>query len=264
MQTVDTIDTIAREVAFEKGESLERLELYIHYGKEAYRDFKFDMAKEIKTVRLEMTPWKSLKLPDDCLDLVKVGVVVRGQILTFTHDQYLPMDRQKCDKSIDTVLPSGRQGSFLPITGPTAFFASGSYVYYSNYYNEYGEFKGRLYGLAGNDNGLGYYRWDREKKEVHLNVNSSLETAQFIVEYIGNCDNPTEATVVNPLAKKMIKFYIDWRLAERDPNVPGNRAARLEDVYWNEFRRVVSRMSDVDIGDIIEASRQYYMMTPRA
>ena len=256
-----TIGDIAQEICFEKGENLNRYELYVHYGLECLRDLQLDILREVKAKALEQTEWSSIRLPEDLLDLIRVGVVKEKQVLTFTNNDYISLikDSEDCVE-IDT-LPTSRQP--IPRHSDQVIYGSSSLTAFSNYYNEYGELKGRLFGLPNNDNGLGEFRWDRNKNEVFLSIGSALEDARIYIEYIGLCDEPTEATPVNPVVKKAVKYYVDYKVADRDPNVPANEKIRLEDQYWREFKRSNSRLHPLSVAEIIEATRQYYMQVPK-
>lgn len=258
-ETLDTIESVAREVAFEKGEGTERMELYLHYAINCYLENLVDTLKEIKTVCLDITDHFTVALPKDFLDLVKIGYQYKDQILTFTTDDYIVS--LKNDES---------QGAGLERTNSTIQDSRSklnsdgiSYVYFSNYYNELGEHKGRLFGLMLKSNELGTYKIDRAKREIYLSLrNTWSNKGKVVLEYIGLCTSATEATPINPIAKQMLKYYIYWQTSEQDKSIPTNKAVRYEDLYWREQKRVVARLSDLSVADIIEAARVYYSQTP--
>jgi hypothetical protein len=73
-QTYRTIEEIVDGVCLDLGEGNHRKEQYLRWAIQEAQEWKMDMAKEVKTVKLDLTAWKSIVLPSDCIDWIKIGI----------------------------------------------------------------------------------------------------------------------------------------------------------------------------------------------
>lgn len=230
---------------------------YLKWAIEAYQELRFDIDGEIKTVKLEMNDLFIVDAPTDMIDWIKIGKQVGDKIkvygvndnITFYHNKdecgnQIPNDPAECANVI-----------------PTAW--AGGY-WFTNLINEYGEFKGGVFGYGGAHNNLGYYRYDVKNRQFQFD--SRVIKGFVLLEYLSSGLCPDEQKVVSRYAERAVQNYIHWKKYMFDKNYgPGNghtQAMKLE--YTTEKAKANSRINGLSVRDILEATRKYYMMSPKA
>jgi hypothetical protein len=243
-KTYETIDSIVRGVCMDLDEGLERYEQYLHWALQAHKDWHLDRAKEIKTVRLALTSYKAIELPEDFVDWTKVGIECGNTILTFTHDEDCP----SFDVNDYSILDSGQVGQ------------SFGYYYY-NFINSKGQDTGKLFGLSAKDNYQGYFRLNRERAE--LQFRSKITNLQTIyLEYISNGYDPCGESFVNPMASNLIRLYVHWQRLKFSKNSARWQVADAKQEYVEELDLVGWRMFDLTTEDILESWREGFSLLP--
>lgn len=247
-----SVDEIVRSAIMDIGAGMERYETFKHWVLEGYRDFHFDMAQEIKTIKLSLTAWKAITLPDDFVDYVMIGIEVDKQIRLFTNDNrislYLPDTTQPIDGNPD---PRVGSNSLPDPTDITRFF----------FYNFDGRWmdRGKLFGLAVKSNGVGEFKMNKERREIQFNL--SLDSATpIIMEYISNGITAGEKTIVNIYAAKLLKLYAHWQRLKFSKSANQAEIQRAENDYYREYRNVQSRLMPVRAEDVLEAHRDAYRL----
>lgn len=248
-----TLIEAASAALMDIGETDARLEQFLHWAMEGARDWQIDMAKEIKTEKLKMTSHKSIILPDDYIDWVKVGIKCGDTVKTFVHDTTIATDFD-C-----------KEGEKLPnseCADRNVWDLDTDSIPYL-FHNYQGGISDRpLYGLGFKDNGLGYFKEHRETGEIQFR-SVVPKNSDILLEYISDGWNPEKETVVNPLAFKLIKLYVHWQNKLYNSNTPRSHVAEAERLYWDEFDRVSYRMLDLTIEDVQDVARQAFVATPQ-
>lgn len=244
-----TLDSIVRSALMDIGESLSRYEQFKHFAIEGYRDFNFDLAAEIKTAYLPLTPWKALELPIDYVDFVMIGVNTNGDIRVFTNDDRIALpDEAIIDGDPDAATEEGD----LPLE------TTGQRVHFYNV-NSRGEDAGQLYGLLVKNNGVGYWKMNPERREIQFSPHVNANTTIYL-EYISDGINPCEKTVVNIYAAKLIKLYIHWQRHSFAKSSTHADKREAKDNYWNEFYKVQNRIQKITAADVLEVARDGYKL----
>jgi hypothetical protein len=249
-----TLDSCVRAALMDIGAGMERYEQFLHWCIEGFNDLHFDVLKEIKTVELEMTPWKAIEWPSDYVDWVLIGRRIGGQIAVFTNDNNIALAHDyETDDDLDP-LPNDT----LVMTEEECVVTSQKYWFFNS--NSHGEDTGGLFGLAVKDNGLGYYRINKQRREIQFNP--LVTRGSIYLEYISNGYDPCSKTTVNLYAAKLLKLYIHWQRLLYARSSTGAQKQEAERLYWDEFRRVADRLSDLTIEDVLEVSRNSYLASP--
>jgi hypothetical protein len=246
--TYQTIDQCVNSALMDINEDQSRYEQFLHWALEAAKDWHMDQAKEVKTVELTMSETKTVDLPSDFVDWVKVGIKCGNVIKTFVHDEKLTFHHECIDGK---VVPNEECSDVNLWDFDT-----------SNIEYPFWNFNGTNYpimGLAYQSNGLGYFRYHRECNELQFRTVVPAN-AKIILEYISDGWDPTRKTLIHPYAAKLIKLYIHWMRLKYNTNVPRALAQEAKQEYWDEFDRVQYRMFDLTIEDILEVSRQSFHM----
>lgn len=249
-----SLDEVTRSWLMDWQYGMERYEQGKHWIIEGYRDFHFDQAREVKTVQLSLTPWKSVQWPDDMVDWCMIGIVFNQQIRCFTNDSrislYLP-DQNPIDGLPDTRTGSNSEPDYSEV--------SSKYWFY-NYDSRWMD-KGKLFGLAVKGNGQGEFKPNRERREFQFDIALDSVTPIYL-EYISNGVTVNGKTVVNVYAAKLLKRYADWCKLKYSKSANQAEIQRAENDYYREMRLVQSRLNPITVEDVIEAARDAYHLTP--
>ncbi len=235
------------------GETDARFEQFLHWALEGAREWHNDLAKEVKTTSLSMTPHKSIVLPDDYVDWVKVGIKCGNVIKTFTHDHNISLEHD-CEDGKKTANKDCENVNLwdLEVTG-------NSYLFH-NYQGADNGVDTPIYGLAYKDNGLGYFTEHRNTGEIQFR-SIVPSNSKIYLEYISDGWDPNEETLINPLAFQLIVKYIHWKNKLHNPNIPRSHVQEAKDEYWEEFSRVSWRMFDLTVEDVQEIAREAFVAT---
>ena len=243
---VVTLDSIIRSALMDIGAGMERYEQFRHWSIEGYRMFYFDHAKEIKTIKLELTAWKAVQLPIDFVDYAMIGVVVDNRIEVFTNDNRISLYHPDADPLDGD--PDAREA---PETTDSTYY----------FYNvtSQGEDAGQLYGKTVTDNGIGYFKMNRERREIQFSPHVDGDT-EIYMEYISDSYDPCNTTMVNVYAARLIKLFIHWQRHEFSKSSTGMERERAKDMYDKELFKVQSRLSDITVADVLDAARDGYRL----
>jgi len=241
-----TIDTCVRNALMDIGTDLSRYEQFKKWAIDAYRAFHFDMAMEVKTIQLDLTAWKAAELPIDFVDYAMIGIVVDNQIQVITNDNRISLyhdDEDPLDGD-----PDAREATTTDAS---------TYYFYNT--TSRGEDAGALYGLTVKDSGVGYFKMNRERREIQFSPHVDGDTKIYL-EYISDGYDPCSATVVNVYAAKLIELYIHWQRHEFSKSSTGMERERAKDMYDKELYKVQSRLSEITVSDVLEAARDGYRL----
>lgn len=255
-----TLDSIVRSYLMDIGAGMERYEQGKHWAIDAYRDFHFDVAQEIKTVELSMTAWKAVEWPVDYVDWAIIGIRINGEVRAFTNNEALALYFDDVDED-GFPDPQPAADGDEPYNPADLSSTYNQKFYFWNNINRQGSDTGQMYGLAIKDTGLGYFRINKTRKEIQMNPALSSDTKIYL-EYISDGLDPCEKTVVNLYAAKLIRLYIHWQRLDYSKSVPKWKIDAAQDRYEKEQKKVQTRIQKVSIADILEVARDAYHPSP--
>lgn len=260
-----TLDMVVRSAMATLGmDSMHNYKQFLHFAIEGYQDFHFDQASEIKHTELDVTNWKSVKLPTDFVDVVRLGVRRGDHVIPFdkNSDISLYFDKDECGNPMahsDYVCSKSIPSADI---GVNFGYPSSTDHYFHNLINESGEHEGRMYGRGGGAYKNGSWKINRERGEIQLS--SSVSESKIYLEYLANGFDPNEETMVNQYAKKLIKLYIIWQYHEYNHEPRINRSAsRHEDLYYAERNKVAGRLNGLSVDEILRTIRDSYIQSPK-
>jgi hypothetical protein len=258
--TFKTISQIVDGVCLDLGEGSHRKEQYYHWAIKHIERWNMDQAREVKTVELKLTPWKAIELPKDCIDWIAIGIQAGNVIKTFVHNRDIALLHQKDAAGVKMYNDNPKDSDY-------DIEASDVYTEYQwPFYNftSYGEDPGRLFGLMVKDSGLGYFTENRNQDSCEIQFKTKIKAGTKIyVEYLSNGFCPCKETLVHPYACELIALGIHHERLKFDKSAPRSVVYEAKQEYEEEFRRVVDRMWDYSIEDIIEDIRGSYKLTPK-
>ena len=241
------------------------------------REIGFDLGKKIKSLKLSIdTSNDTVALPDDYVDLVKLGVVDEsGIIRVFGNNKNINYSRKyklnaegalanTTDDSADGPLDIenniilDRQDDKTS-TGNTASQSDESLDYYifENYLYQGG--LGRLYGTGGGHM-AGAYRVNLDQNRIEIETNSGY--SEVVIEYVADEARSTDPEV-HVYAEEALRAYMYYKIIERKSSVPANEKARARAEYYNERRKANARLSNFTKEEALKTIRKNFMQAPK-
>jgi len=241
------------------------------------REIGFDLGKKIKSLKLSIdTSNDTVALPDDYVDLVKLGVVDEsGIIRVFGNNKNINYSRKyKLNADGDLAnTTTDSQGGPLDIenniildrqddktsTGNTASQSDESLDYYifENYLYQGG--LGRLYGTGGGHM-AGAYRVNLDQNRIEIETNSGY--SEVVIEYVADEARSTDPEV-HVYAEEALRAYMYYKIIERKSSVPANEKARARAEYYNERRKANARLSNFTKEEALKTIRKNFMQAPK-
>lgn len=244
------------------------------------REIGFDLGKKVKSIKRTVdTTNDTVTLPDDFVDILKVGVVgADGVIHVLNQNKHINYSRKILqDTSADgvntadtintTVSSSGplnieaneilnRQASKNSTTGSTASGDQDFYLF-ENYLHQGG--LGRLYGVGGG-HAVGEYRLNLDEDRIELKIGGSR--SEVVLEYIADEARSTDPEV-HVYAEEALRSYIYYKIIVRKSSVPANEKARARAEYYNERRKANARLSNFTKEEALSTIRRNFKQAPK-
>lgn len=235
-----------------------------NYALRGLREMGFDVLQVVKSLKLPVnSSLGTIDLPDDFVDLVKVGIVgADGLVYVFGQNKNINMSQAYKTDSNGNVIDSDSDGVFDRVNDkayPNLIASSRGYDSYvfQNYLSE--NTYGSLYGLGGGHYS-GEYRMNYEQNRIE--ISSSDNYTQVVVEYIAD-----QARSVNPsihiYAENALRSYIYYHIVERKSSVPYNEKMRARQEYYNERRLANARLKSFSKEEALKTIRKNFKLSPK-
>tara|TARA_Y100000401_G_scaffold115687_1_gene119854 strand:+ start:33 stop:911 length:879 start_codon:yes stop_codon:yes gene_type:complete len=250
------------------------------------REIGFDLGKKIKSLKREIQSSNSIILPDDFVDLSKIGIVdpngiirVLGQNKNINHSMHrvgVNVDGiTGVQEIIDTVsgTTGAAEGGPLNIsaniindvnssksstdTGGSSTDDNLDFYIFENYLYQGG--MGRLYGTGGGYLS-GEYRLNLEQNRIEIESNDDI--SEVVIEYIADEARSTDPEV-HVYAEEALRCYMYYKIIERKSSVPANEKARARAEYYNERRKANARLSNFTKDEALKTIRKNFMQAPK-
>tara|TARA_B110000503_G_scaffold16830_1_gene24091 strand:+ start:17345 stop:18205 length:861 start_codon:yes stop_codon:yes gene_type:complete len=244
------------------------------------REIGFDLGKKIKSIKRTInTTNDTISLPDDFVDLLKVGVVgADGVIHVLNQNKHINYSREiqqdtndatgvvsdttdvgdsqlgPLDITANQILD--RDASKSSTTGSTTNSDDQDFYVFENYLYQGGS--GRLYGIGGG-HGAGQYRLNLDEDRIELKISDSSEV---VLEYIADEARSTDPEV-HVYAEEALRSYMYYKIVERKSSVPANEKARARTEYYNERRKANARLSNFTKEEALSTIRRNFMQAPK-
>ena len=245
------------------------------------REIGFDLGKKIKSLKREIqTSTNSIVLPDDFVDLSKIGIVdpngiirVLGQNKNINHSMHR-VDTEDTEIS-DTASGSTNDSDGGPLniernliddvassksptnTGGSSTDENLDFYIFENYLYQGG--MGRLYGTGGGYLS-GEYRLNLEQNRIEIESNDDI--SEVVIEYVADEARSTDPEV-HVYAEEALRCYIYYKIIERKSSVPSNEKARARAEYYNERRKANARLSNFTKEEALKTIRKNFMQAPK-
>jgi len=246
------------------------------------REFGFDVTSRIKSIKKDVnTSNNTVPLPDDFVDLVKIGTVGSDGILrVLAQNKNINYSRQieQIDTDDDDVVDSDTTATTASVDGPlnisnnlvldredakssTAGSSTSADEYdfyiFENYAYQGG--LGRLYGTGGGHM-QGEYRINLDQNRIEVDTASGV--SEVVIEYISDEARSTNP-VIHVYAEEALRCYVYYKLCERKSSVPANEKTRARTEYYNERRKAKARLSNFSKAEALKTIRKNFKLAPK-
>ena len=235
------------------------------------REFGFDVTNRVRSLKLSVESNNTVTLPDDYVDLIKIGIVTDGIVYVLGENKNLNMsmavvtgsdagegDSQLGPLNIEANEIADRDRSVADTAG-TSGDGDKDYDYYvfQNYLYQGG--LGRLYG-AGGGHLRGEYRIDLDQNRIEMSTEDAI--SEVVLEYVADEARNT-FPVIHVYAEEALRCYLYYKLIERKSTVPAGEKARARAEYYNERRKAKGRMSNFTKTEALKTIRQNFKQSPK-
>ena len=238
------------------------------------REIGFDLGKKIKSLKLTIdTDNDTISLPDDFVDLLKVGVVdPDGIVRVFGNNKNINYSRkyetgtsgtdatQQFDAGPMDISSNSITDRVDDKTATDNTLSSDTdldeYIF-ENYLYQGG--LGRLYGTGGG-NLAGEYRVNLDQNRIEIETNSGY--SEVVIEYVADEARSSDPEV-HVYAEEALRSYIYYKIIERKSSVPANEKARARAEYYNERRKANARLSNFTKDEALKTIRKNFMQAPK-
>lgn len=261
------------------------------------REIGFDLGKKIKSLKLTVnSDNNTVGLPDDYVDMVKMGVVGSDGILyVFGQNKNLNASRRLQTADDTKVDDAGFYGGTAPdgvdetlaggltdvfdnnplniaansigdrIDDKTATTGAGGdadagdrdYYIFENYLFEGG--LGRLYGIGGGHY-VGQYRINLDQNRIEIDTDNSY--SEVVIEYVADEARSSDPEV-HVYAEEALRAYMYYKIIERKSSVPMAEKQRARSEYYNERRKANARLSGFTKDEALKTIRKNFKQAPK-
>jgi hypothetical protein len=233
------------------------------------REFGFDVSSRVRSIKRTIESNSTIILPEDYVDLVKIGVVdsdgilrVLGQNKNLNYSRKLTTGDSTSDSdqgplNIDANLIRNREDDKDATAGSDSGNGDLDHFIFENYLFQGGI--GRLYGLGGGHL-AGEYRVNLDQNRIEIDTDSG--SSEVVLEYIADEARSTNP-VIHVYAEEALRSYMYYKLCERKSTVPANEKARARQEYYNDRRLAKARLSNFSKEEALKTIRKNYLLAPK-
>lgn len=240
------------------------------------REFGFDVTSRVKSIKRTLnTTNNTVALPDDFVDVIKVGVVNNdGLVEILVENKHINYSRTELatpttDDSEAGVLGETSTGLDVNTISDTIDSKSATVGYgaggtdfdvyvFDNFLYQGGV--GRIYGMGGAFH-RGEYRVNLDQARIEISTASSI--TELILEYVSDEARSTDP-IVHVYAEEALRSYMYFKLIERKSTVPLAEKARARQEYYNERRKAKARMSNFTKSEVLKTIRKNFKPTVKS
>jgi len=240
------------------------------------REIGFDLGKKVKSIKRTIdTSTDTVALPDDFVDLLKVGIVGDdGMVHVLNNNKHINYSKRITQEddgtnttstsdsddgplNIEPNLILNREPSKSSTTGATENSDDYDFYLFENYLHQGG--LGRLYGVGGGY-AVGEYRLNLDDNRIEIKMESS--GSEVVLEYIADEARSTDPEV-HVYAEEALRCYMYYKAVERKSSVPANEKARARAEFYNERRKANARLSNFTKQEALATIRRNFKQAPK-
>tara|TARA_A100001201_G_scaffold142195_2_gene139697 strand:- start:282 stop:1166 length:885 start_codon:yes stop_codon:yes gene_type:complete len=243
------------------------------------REFGFDVQPRVRSIKRSVhASNNTVTLPDDFVDIVKLGVVDdNGVVRAFAENKNINISQKLVDP-LSTSESSDIGTDDFTNTGnrrvltdnnindreddQTSTISDGNnddldWYVFENYLYQGG--LGRLYGLGGGKL-RGNYRINYDQNRIE--IDSEAGVTEVVLEYISDAARSSDP-VVHVYAEEALRSYVYYKIVERKSSVPAGEKQRARAEYYNERRKARIRLSNFSKEQALNTIRKNFKLAPK-
>ena len=233
------------------------------------REFGFDVSSRVRSLKRTVASNNTVTLPDDYVDLVKLGVVgedgvvhILSQNKNINYSQKMESPAVTTDSSdgplnIGANLIGDREDDKSATSGTDSTDNDFDYYVFQNYLYQGG--LGRLYGVGGGHL-RGEYRVNLDQNRIEIDTESSV--SEVVLEYVADEARSTNP-VIHVYAEEALRCFMYYKLCERKSTVPANEKMRARAEYYNERRKAKARLGNFSKDEALKTIRKNFKQAPK-
>lgn len=239
------------------------------------REFGFDVSSRVRSLKRTVGSNNTVTLPDDYVDMVKLGVVgedgvlhVLGQNKNINYSQRIKQDSSGVDTTGTSDSSGGplnifdnlildREDSKTGTAGNDSNTNDYDYYVFQNYLYQGG--LGRLYGVGGGHL-RGEYRINLDQNRIEIDTESGV--SEVVIEYIADEARSTNP-VIHVYVEEALRCFMYYKLCERKSTVPANEKMRARAEYYNERRKAKARLGNFTKDEALKTIRKNFKQAPK-
>ena len=211
----------------------------------------------------------TVALPDDYVDMLKLGVVDGGGILrifgenkniNYSRKISSPTSTSDSDQgpvNIEANLINNREDDKSSTTQDVNTADDYDYYVFENYI--FNGSIGRMYGVGGGHR-EGEYRINLDQNRIEIDTSNAFSSV--VMEYVADEARSTNP-VIHVYAEEALRAYIYYKLCERKSNIPANEKQRARSEYYNERRKANRRLSNFSKEEAMRITRKNFKLSPK-
>ena len=239
------------------------------------REFGFDVSSRVRSLKRTVGSNNTVTLPDDYVDMVKLGVVgedgvlhVLGQNKNINYSQRIKQNSSGVDTTgtgdssggplnIFDNLILDREDSKTETSGSDSSTNDYDYYVFQNYLYQGG--LGRLYGVGGGHL-RGAYRINLDQNRIEIDTESGV--SEVVIEYIADEARSTNP-VIHVYVEEALRCFMYYKLCERKSTIPANEKMRARAEYYNERRKAKARLGNFTKDEALKTIRKNFKQAPK-
>ena len=233
------------------------------------REIGFDASRKIKSLKRNIDPaTDTIGLPDDFVDLTKVGLVdADGFVRVLGENKNVNYSRKLNASSNTTTFDAQPMNvvanRIIDRENDKTSTVSDStdddldYYVFENYLYEGGI--GRLYGIGG-AHLPGSYRLNLDQNRIEIQTNDAF--TEVVIEYIAD-EARSGDPEVHVYAEEALRNYMYYKVIERKSTVPANEKQRARTEFYNELRKAKARLNNFTKEEALKTIRKNFMQVPK-
>lgn len=215
------------------------------------RDLHNDRPSTNKFATLPILSNHTVTLPNDYIDYVRIGVCYNGSVIALGENPIMcPPHTDDCG-NIEVDQPSF----------PTVPDAYPTYPYGAPFLIS-GAYSGRMYGIGGGNNSIGYYKVFKDEGYIALQAMSG-EFDEIILEYVGDLTQVDGQFVVHPFDVEAVKAWMWWKWVQRAKSYTQYDKEMSRIAYGNEKRKASGRHGRMPMNELLQVLRSGYKSSPK-
>lgn len=181
-----------------------------------------------EVIYTHMSAAKTVNLPADFIDWLKIGTSVNGKLRVLT-------------KKDSILLPRTFDDTGLPVGNTDGDDTEGisNCIFFSDHFRN-GQFIGGLYGLPGGID-TAYFRVDYENRQIVFS--GETERSEIVLEYISSGLKADGSSLVPRQLVAPIRNYILWQMVDNDPRISFNEKERRK----REYEEAVNALRSLEL-----------------